>query len=99
MKASWSDSDSSESESEEEQANLCLNAEQEDPIEVITKTKDYKWIMDSGCSRHMSGKSSLFSELSQQKGGTIILGDKKKCDIIGIGKVEQVHRILFLMFT
>ena len=49
--------------------------------------KDHKWIMDSGCSRHMSGKSSLFSEISQQRGGTITLGDKKKCDIIGIGKV------------
>ena len=35
----------------------------------------------------MSGKSSLFSELSQQEGGTITLGDKKKCNIIGIGKV------------
>ena len=43
--------------------------------------------MDSGCSRHMSGKSSLFFELSQQEGGTITLGDKKKCNIIGIGKV------------
>ena len=35
----------------------------------------------------MSGKSSLFSELSQQIGGTITLDDKKKWDIIGIGKV------------
>ena len=39
MIASCSDSDSSsESESEEEQANLCLTAEQEDPIEVTVRT-------------------------------------------------------------
>ena len=37
MIASWSDSDSSELESEEEQANLCLAAEQEDPIEVTVR--------------------------------------------------------------
>ena len=43
--------------------------------------------MDSGCSRHMSGKRSLFSELKEQSGGTITLGDKGKCNIIGIGKV------------
>ena len=35
----------------------------------------------------MSGKSHLFSEITEQAGGTITLGDKGKCKIIGIGKV------------
>ena len=64
-------------------------------MQVVTKGKEQKWILDSGCSRHMSGKSSLFSELKEQYGGTITLGDKGKCNIIGIGKIgnELAHSI------
>ena len=56
-------------------------------LQDITKVKEHKWILDSGCSIHMSGKSSLFSDLKKQSFGTITLGDKGKCDIIGIGKI------------
>ena len=54
-----------------------------------------KWIIDSGCSRHMSGKSSLFHDLKEQSTGTITLGDKGKCDIVGIGSVvsDSSHSI------
>jgi len=64
-------------------------------LQVVTKKKEYKWIMDSGCSRHMSGKSSLFSELKEQSSGQITLGDRGKCNIIGVGKVgsDSSHTI------
>jgi transposase InsO family protein len=57
--------------------------------------KEHKWIIDSGCSRHMSGKSSLFHNLKEQSTGTITLGDKGKCDIVGIGSVgsDSSHSI------
>ena len=55
-------------------------------VQVQSK-KEHKWILDSGCSRHMSGNASLFIELTKQSSGSITLGDKGKCDIIGIGKV------------
>ena len=35
----------------------------------------------------MSGKSSIFSVLKKLSNGTITLGDKGKCNIIGIGKI------------
>ena len=35
--------------------------------------------MDSGCSRYMSGKSNLFSDINEHANGTITLGDKGKC--------------------
>ena len=35
----------------------------------------------------MSGKKALFHDLKKQSTGTITLGDKGKCDILGIGKV------------
>ena len=56
-------------------------------LQDITKVKEHKWILDGGCSRNMNGKSSLFSDLKKQSSGTITLGDKGKCDIIGIGKI------------
>ena len=56
-------------------------------LQGITKVKEQKWFIDSGCSRHMSGKRSLFHELKKQSTGTITLGDKGKCDIVGIGSV------------
>ena len=56
-------------------------------VQDNAKAKEQKWILDSGCSRHMSGKSSLFTEIKKQSSGSITLGDKGKCDIIGIGKV------------
>jgi len=58
-------------------------------VQIITKKKESKWIMDSGCSRHMSGKSDLFSEITERDGGTITLGDKGKCKIIGIGNIGK----------
>ncbi|XP_021754797.1 uncharacterized protein LOC110720105 [Chenopodium quinoa] len=90
MVASWSDSDSSDSD-DDDQANLCLMAEKdtskEEHLQESLKKKDYRWILDSGCSRHMSGNSSLFSKVETNLCGTITLGDKKKCNIVGIGKI------------
>ena len=53
-------------------------------LQGFTKIKEQKWFIDSGCSRHMSGKRSLFHELKEQSAGTITLGDKGKFDIVGI---------------
>ena len=35
----------------------------------------------------MSGKVSLFTKLKEQTGGTNTVGDKTKCNILGIGNV------------
>ena len=41
----------------------------------------------------MSEKLTLFTELKEQIGRTITLGDKTKCNILGVGKVGCVHLI------
>ena len=48
-----------------------------------------KWILDSECSRHMSSKVSLFSEIKERCNGSITLSDKGKCKILGVGKVGK----------
>ena len=45
---------------------------------------DQVWILDSGCSNHMTGNKSLFTSLSRVKdGGAVTIGDENRCKIIG----------------
>ena len=37
----------------------------------------------------MCGKVSLFSEIKEKCSGSITLGDKGKCKILGVGKVGK----------
>ena len=46
-----------------------------------------KWILDSGCSRHMTGDHSLLSILKSKDDGTVTFGDNAKGKIIGIGNI------------
>ena len=55
-----------------------------------TTCKD-KWYLDSGCSRHMTGKANLFTHLEMKKGGKVTFGDNAKGKIIGIGRVGKKY--------
>ena len=46
-----------------------------------------KWILDSGCSRHMTGDHNLLSTLKSKDKGTVTFRDNAKEKIIGIGNV------------
>nr|GFB36566.1 retrovirus-related Pol polyprotein from transposon TNT 1-94 [Tanacetum cinerariifolium] len=45
------------------------------------------WIMDSGCSYHMTPKLDIFFDFLEYDRGNVQLGDNKECKIRGIGKV------------
>ncbi|PKA51294.1 hypothetical protein AXF42_Ash002657 [Apostasia shenzhenica] len=47
------------------------------------------WLLDSGCSRHMTGDKSKFITLKPRNGGLVIFGDDTMKRIIGIGKVGK----------
>ena len=51
--------------------------------------KENWWILDRGCSRHTSGKASLYYDLKKQSVATITLGDKSKCDIKGVRMISN----------
>ncbi|KAL5544086.1 hypothetical protein UlMin_007870 [Ulmus minor] len=83
MVATWDDSDSSESESEnDEQASVCFMTIQDE----VSKRKN-TWILDSGCSRHMTGDIQQFSSLEKKVGGKVTFGDDAKGNILGKGTV------------
>ena len=53
------------------------------------------WYLDSGCSRHMSGDKSLFSNLEKSDGGYVIFGDKKHSKVVDRVLIDapRIHRL------
>ncbi|KAL5540333.1 hypothetical protein UlMin_042895 [Ulmus minor] len=51
------------------------------------KTMKNTWILDSGCSRHMTGDIQQFSSLEKKVGGKVTFGDDAKGNILGKGTV------------
>ncbi|XP_075500151.1 uncharacterized protein LOC142538739 [Primulina tabacum] len=57
-----------------------------------TKKKELEesiWLLDSGCSRHMTGNKDLLSEIVNYKGPTITFGDNSKGR--AVGKCKIIH--------
>ncbi|GJY51349.1 retrovirus-related pol polyprotein from transposon TNT 1-94, partial [Tanacetum coccineum] len=46
------------------------------------------WIMDSGCSYHMTPKLDIFFDFLECDGGNVLLGDNRECKIRGLGKLR-----------
>ncbi|KAL3519121.1 hypothetical protein ACH5RR_021710 [Cinchona calisaya] len=55
--------------------------------EVFNITNNAKWFIDSGCSRHMTGDASLFTNLTSKNSEKVTFGDNNKAKSIGIGDV------------
>ena len=47
------------------------------------------WYVDSGCSRHMTGKKSNFLSLTALEGGSVAFGNGKSGTIVGVGKIGE----------
>src|SRR3954464_8718276 len=45
------------------------------------------WYLDSGCSRHMTGKRSMFQDLELKSAGEVKFGGNQKGKIIGSGTI------------
>ena len=50
--------------------------------------KSDKWIIDSGCSYHMSGDKSKFITLYYYNGNSVIFGNDAPCLIKGKGSIK-----------
>ena len=49
--------------------------------------KRNKWILDSGCSRHMTGNPNMLNNIIYKDEGLVNFGDNSKGYVIGIGNV------------
>ncbi|XP_057760349.1 uncharacterized protein LOC130980715 [Arachis stenosperma] len=64
---------------------------------LASKRKDNMWYMDSGCSRHMTGKATFFIKLDEYDGGFVTFGDNGKGKIVAIGKAEAVNTACYIL--
>ena len=60
--------------------------------------KKGKWILDSGCTFHMSPFKDYFIEYHEFDGGRVMMGNNAMCRIISIGSVKlRLHNGTLLM--
>ncbi|XP_040384840.1 uncharacterized protein LOC102710252 [Oryza brachyantha] len=88
-------------ESEEDEAKnisgVCLMSRGEsdleyDDNEALVVRKENVWIVDSGCSRHMTGDKNWFSSLRQaSKTESIIFGDASTSAVLATGTLSQIQ--------
>ena len=61
--------------------------ESADALVASCKFSNDEWILDSGCSFHMTPNKFFFCSFKDQDSGSVLLGDNKACKIAGIGSV------------
>lgn len=49
---------------------------------------DQSWILDSGCTFHMTLNMDWFESFEDRDGGQVLLGNNKACRVLGIGAVR-----------
>lgn len=51
-----------------------------------------EWVLDSGCTFHMSFSIDLFDSIEEHEGGRVLMGNNAACKVIGIGSIKlQLH--------
>ncbi|KAK2970461.1 hypothetical protein RJ640_003670 [Escallonia rubra] len=85
----YSDESDKEMSENNDVAQLCFMAKDDHSNEVCLKVMvdPNKWILDSGCSRHMTSDCSLFTHIIPKDGGLVTFGDNSNGKIIGKGKI------------
>jgi hypothetical protein len=57
--------------------------------EERTESESSKWIVDSGCSRHMTGKGYLLNSMEYENRGTVKFGNNDRSKIVASGNIEN----------
>src|ERR1044072_9766518 len=58
-------------------------------MSLTTKLKHRSWYLDSGCSRHMTGRKHMFQSLELKDGGYVGFGGNQKGKVIGSGTISN----------
>ena len=69
--------------------DMCLMFKKEEE-------KESPWIIDSGCSTHMTGSKRKFISLQSHGGGLIIFSGGTKGHIIGHGQIKLNQKTLII---
>ena len=68
---------------------------------VDRKQHHYKqWVLDSGCSYHMSPYQNWFVTYGKKSSGNVLMGNNTHCKTIGIGSIQiEMHDVIFRILT
>jgi hypothetical protein len=55
----------------------------EECIIALQAEQKVKWVVNSGCSKNMTGRKQLFVELDEGKEGTVTFGNDQSTRIVG----------------
>ena len=55
---------------------------------VSSTSHSDKWIMDSGCSSHMTSNDGWFEDYKKIDGGQVLLGNNSPCEVIDMDSVR-----------
>ncbi|KAK1692301.1 hypothetical protein QYE76_008998 [Lolium multiflorum] len=89
---------STNSSSTSESPNEVIHVEEESCL-MAKSSDDYaaggsKWVLDSGCTSHMTGGKNLVKELRPNINDiTVSFGDNSTSEVLGFGKVVVAHNI------
>ncbi|KAK1693194.1 hypothetical protein QYE76_009891 [Lolium multiflorum] len=89
---------STNSSSPSEYPNEVIHVEEESCL-MAKFSEDYaaggsKWVLDSGCTSHMTGGKNLVKELRPNINNiTVSFGDNSTSEVLGFGKVVVAHNI------
>ena len=62
--------------------------EEDDEMALISHVrKNDTWIIDSGCSHHMTGDKTKFENFEDYDGGSVRFGNNEPCCIKGRGRI------------
>ena len=56
-------------------------------IGTKNETGEEDWVLDSGCTYHMTSKKKWFVNYKSQERDPIYMGNNQDCEIIGVGSM------------
>ena len=58
-------------------------------------SKNYTWIIDSGCLHHMTGDKTKFEHFEPYDGGSVRFGNNEPCCIKGKGRISLTNEVVY----
>ncbi|KAG8367168.1 hypothetical protein BUALT_Bualt16G0044500 [Buddleja alternifolia] len=78
-------------EKNKEQVDIAVASDGYESADVLTvsnNNSENEWILNLGCTFHMTPNRGWFDEFTKLEGGSVLLGNNKSCKVQGIGSVR-----------
>ena len=77
-----------DSTSEGKNANIVYNEDNSYVLTIAPDSCDSGWILDTGCSFHMTPNRDWIQDYEEFDGGSVLMGNHAACKVVGIGSVR-----------